>query len=118
MYSWLNIFILLSSLSACKNTETPVALSAIELKGKNIFLNNCFVCHNPDIKRPETIGPNITGASLELVTARVLRAQYPEHYLFKRKSSLMPAFPELEKDLPAIHAYINSAEFKTDYNKK
>lgn len=118
MIFWIISAFFIVSLPACKKSEAIIPLSSLEVKGKNIFIENCLNCHNPNIARPETIGPNIAGSSIEVVTARVLRAQYPEHYLFKRKSHLMPAFPQLEKDIPAIHAYVNSSEFKIQYTRE
>lgn len=91
--------------SACDNTKP---LSALETQGKTVFMSNCIACHNQDPQLSGSIGPDIAGSSLELITARIMHQSYPEGYRPKRSSKLMPALPFLEKDMPAIHAYLNS----------
>jgi hypothetical protein len=34
--------------------------------------------------------------------------KYPDGYKPKRETALMPAFPELKNEIPAIHAFLNS----------
>ncbi len=93
--------------SACtKTNEKP--LSALEQKGKSVYMTNCIACHNPDPRYAGSIGPDVAWSSLELITARVVHQSYPPGYIPKRKSGLMPALPFLEKDIPALHAYLNS----------
>lgn len=92
--------------SACDNSSKP--LSPLESQGKTVFMSNCIACHNPDPRLAGSIGPEIAGSSLELITARVMHQSYPIGYSPKRGSKLMPALPFLEKDLVSIHAYLNS----------
>ena len=88
------------------NSEKP--LSALESSGKAVYMSNCIACHNPDPRIAGSVGPDVAFSSLELVTARVLRAEYPAGYKPKRESKMMPPLTHLEKDIPAIHAYLNS----------
>ena len=76
--------------------------------GRKAYVANCTACHNPDPTRDGTMGPAIAGASLELLEARVLRAEYPPGYTPKRDSKLMPAQPFLKAELPALAAYLGS----------
>ncbi|MDD4976510.1 MAG: cytochrome c [Bacteriovorax sp.] len=99
--------LLLTTIIGCQK-EGSKPLSALESRGKSAYLANCTACHNPDPRLVGSIGPDIAGSSLELITARVLHQSYPPGYKSKRKSSLMPALPFLERDLPALHAYLNS----------
>jgi mono/diheme cytochrome c family protein len=93
--------------SSCdKKAERP--LTALESKGKAVYLSNCIACHNPDPRIAGSIGPDIAFSSLELVEARVVKAEYPPGYTPKRQSKMMPAFPQLAADVPALHAYLNS----------
>ena len=88
---------------ACK----PGGDSAVE-RGKRAYAANCTACHNPDPTRDGTVGPAIAGSSLELVRARVLKAEYPPGYAPKRDSHLMPAQPFLASDVPDLAAYLGS----------
>ncbi len=93
-------------LTSCNKPSKP--LTELESKGKAVFVANCTTCHNPDPNLAGSIGPDVAGSSLELITARVLHQSYPPSYKPKRSSSLMTALPFLEKDIPALHAYLNS----------
>ena len=50
--------------------------------------------------------PSIADASLELLTGRVLRKEYPAGYKPKRDTQLMTAFPDLAPEIPALHAFL------------
>lgn len=97
----LPVFLLLSC------TQGP-KLTALEERGKGIYMANCSTCHNPDPRLVGSVGPDIADSSLELLTARVLHQSYPKDYKPKRTSGLMPALPFLDKDIPTLHAYLNS----------
>lgn len=92
--------------SACTKEERP--LTDLEKRGKTVFVSNCIVCHNQDPRLAGSVGPDIAGSSLELVSARVMHQSYPPGYKPKRATKIMPALPFLEKDLPAVQAYLNS----------
>lgn len=100
--------LLLSLLSACNKTEPEKPLTDLEAKGKAAYMSNCIACHNPNPKVAGSIGPDIAFSSLELVTLRITKAEYPAGYKPKRESHMMPALPQLAGDIPAIHAYLNS----------
>jgi len=86
------------------------AMSPEQLKerGKAIYISSCIACHNVDPSKEGSVGPAISGSSLELISARVLKASYPANYKPKRVTGQMPALPHLEKELPALQAYLNS----------
>lgn len=100
--------IIILILSSCKNATQDHPLTALEAQGKAVYMSTCIACHNPNPKLPGSVGPDIAFSSLELIRARVTKAQYPEGYKPKRSSHIMPAFPQYEKDVEAIHAYLNS----------
>lgn len=94
-------------LSSCtKNNDK--ALDPLAARGKASYMSNCIACHNPNPTLAGSVGPDVAGSSLELITARVIHMSYPPGYIPKRNSMLMPAMPYLEGDLPALHAYLNS----------
>ena len=119
---FLNLFLFACTPSKSKSTgqgdpstanQTTAKLSPeaekLELitHGQKVYSQNCVACHNPNPKLDGSVGPAIYGSSLELVSARVLRAAYPPGYKPKRPSGQMPAFAGLEKDIPALHAFLN-----------
>ena len=89
---------------ACK----PGGASTPAERGKLAYAANCTACHNADPTQDGTIGPAIAGSSLELVRARVMKAEYPPGYTPKRDSHLMPAQPFLSADVPDLAAYLGS----------
>ncbi len=95
-----------------KQEQAPTTLTGDQrvFRGKSIYLSNCIACHNVNPSIDGSVGPAVSGSSLELLEARILRAQYPEAHKPKRESQQMPAFPQLKSEIPAIHAYLNSAE--------
>jgi mono/diheme cytochrome c family protein len=97
-------------LNSCigNNNENDKALSPLESRGKAVYMSTCIACHNPDPRKIGSVGPDIAFSSLELVTLRVTKAQYPVGYKPKRDSKMMPAFPQLAADVGALHAYLNS----------
>lgn len=99
---------LLSLVSCQKKNTTP--LTELESRGKGVFMSNCIACHNPDPSLDGSIGPAISESPLELVQARVLTRGYPPGYKPKRNTEVMPDFPQLKDDIPAIYAYL--ATFK------
>ena len=93
--------------SSSRSPASRAADSAVE-RGKRAYAANCTACHNPDPTKDGTVGPAIAGSSLELVRARVLKAEYPPGYTPKRDSHLMPAQPFLAADVPDLAAYLGS----------
>ncbi|MFI5315059.1 MAG: c-type cytochrome [Myxococcota bacterium] len=93
----------LAAVAACK----PGGSDPVEL-GRKAFAANCTACHNPDPTKEGSVGPAIAGSSLELVRARVLRAEYPPGYTPKRDTHLMPAQPFLAGDVENLAAYLGS----------
>lgn len=94
--------------SCSKNTQPEKPLNDLARKGRSVYLAHCIACHNPDPTLSGSIGPDLAGSSLELIKERVLRRSYPAGYTPKRKSQQMPAFPQLEQDLPAVAEYLQS----------
>jgi mono/diheme cytochrome c family protein len=98
----------LSLITACDKGTPKKALTPLEARGKGVFVSNCIACHNPNPTLDGSIGPAIAGSSLDLITHRVLTRDYPPGYKPKRNSEVMPDFPQLKDDVPALHAYLNS----------
>ncbi len=92
--------------SACSN---PRDLTAIE-RGRRMYMANCEVCHNPDPRQPGAAGPEIAGASRELLEARVVHGTYPPGYKPKRTTQAMLALPQLASSIEDLVAYLAAAQ--------
>ena len=76
-------------------------------QGETVYRNVCIACHHADPSRDGSVGPANAGASEELLTAKLLRGEYPPGYAPKRPgSAAMPRFPYLAEQIPALAAYL------------
>jgi len=87
------------------DTRTPEQLIA---DGRAVYNANCIACHALDPTVDGALGPAVSGSSLELLEARVLRGEYPEGHEPKRPSRVMVPLPHLEPKLPELAAYLQS----------
>lgn len=85
-------------------------------KGKRLYMSNCIQCHNRDPNLKGNLGPELVDSPLEIVYAKVMTGVYPEKlpvgFKPKRQSKVMRKIPHLQKDIPAIHAWIQSVKKK------
>jgi len=103
------------SMAPASPSPSPVETVATERSpeqlieaGRSVYNANCIACHGVDPTRDGALGPAVAGSSLELLEARVLRAEYPPGYEPKRPSRVMVALPHLESKLPELAAYLQS----------
>jgi len=75
-------------------------------RGRAVYSANCTACHNPDPSLPGSLGPEVSGSSLELLEARLLHNSYPDGYTPKRDSRVMMALPYLKDDIAPLAAYL------------
>jgi mono/diheme cytochrome c family protein len=100
-----------STSATAPNASSPTpadAQAALIKRGKTVYAGNCIACHNVNPKLAGSVGPEIFGSSLELLTARVIKGGYPEGYQPKRPGAGMPVFPHLEREIEALHAFLNA----------
>ncbi len=82
--------------------------------GKKVWLSTCIKCHNkdPNVKGP--IGPEVVDAPLEVMMAKVATGRYPDvlppGFVPKRKTKAMVKQPQHIKDVPSIHAWVQSVK--------
>jgi mono/diheme cytochrome c family protein len=85
-------------------------------KGKRLYLSNCIQCHNKDPNLKGSLGPEMVDAPLEVMTAKVMTGAYPASlpagFIPKRKTKAMRKIPKLQKDIPAIYAWVQSVKKK------
>jgi mono/diheme cytochrome c family protein len=89
-------------LAACSTEK----LSPEAERGRQVYLSSCIACHSADPSTPGAVGPEIKGSSKELLEAKLLQGKYPPGYKPKRPTSVMPPQPQVEKDIPALAAYL------------
>lgn len=100
---------LVSLLNGCETgTQLAVPETPLIQRGRAAYTTYCQACHNIDPRRPGAVGPEVAFASLPLLEARILRADYPEGYTPKRPGKVMPAMPQLKNELASLHAYLNA----------
>lgn len=97
---------LASAALACGGGEESGGLDAAAARGKTIYENVCTACHNRDPRESGALGPGVAGASLELLEAKVLRAEYPPGYAPKLPSAAMPKYEYLAGSLGDVAAYL------------
>ena len=97
-----------SSPPQSESQPDPVGSDSLVESGRSVYNANCIACHNLDPTQPGSLGPVVAGASLALVEARVLRAEYPEGYVPKQNTRAMVPLPHLESRLPELMAYLGS----------
>ena len=90
------------ALGACNSEK----LSPEAERGRQIYMSSCTACHSADPAQPGAVGPEIKGASLELLEAKLLKGTYPPGYKPKRPTAVMPPQTQLTGDIPALAAYL------------
>ncbi len=101
--------VLLVATAGCDNGAADDPAAALAQRGRVVFETNCTACHSRTPSQPGPVGPAVAGASLELLAAKVVRNEYPPGYEPKRNTNSMPPLVHLEKELPAVHAYLQRA---------
>ena len=90
-----------------KLNNTIASTTDIE-KGRMAYFANCVSCHNNNPKKPGSIGPEVYGASIDVLAQKIVFGKYPENYSPKRTTKIMPVMPHLKKEISNLHAFINS----------
>ena len=90
-----------------KNFNNTVALTNDIEKGRMVYFANCVSCHNNNPKKPGSIGPEVYGVSIDVLTQKIVSGKYPENYRPKRTSKIMPSMPHLNKEISNLNAFIN-----------
>ena len=100
----------LLALAAASPLACSAGKQALAARGETVYQNNCTACHARDPRVAGPVGPPIAGSPLELLTAKVLRNEYPPGYTPKRDTRAMVPLAHLEPELPALAAYLGSLE--------
>ena len=92
-----------------KKIKNSVVLTADIEKGRTVYFANCVSCHNSNPKKPGSIGPEINGVPIDVLTKKIISGTYPDNYKPKRTSKIMPLMPHLNNEISNLHAFINSS---------
>ena len=103
------LVVVVAMASGCSSSESTTAVE----RGRRVYMANCIVCHNPDPMRAGSAGPEVAGASRELLEARVLHASYPPGYTPKRTTKAMVALPFLAAHLDELAAFLQAVQTPT-----
>ena len=82
-------------------------LQEVDWRGWNLFME--AAAHNNNPKKHGSIGPELYGVPIEVLMQKIVSGKYPENYIPKRKSKIMPLMPHLTKKISNLHAFINSS---------
>ena len=98
-------------------SEAVIEAEPVDIeRGKAIYLSACIKCHNKDPNIKGAIGPEMVDAPIEVMHAKVLTGRYPDvlpaGFVPKRKTKQMQKLPQYVKDVPSIHAYVQSLKKK------
>ena len=91
------------------NQKNSVALTNDIEKGRMVYFANCVSCHNNNTKKPGSIGPEVYGVPIDVLTQKIVSGKYPENYRPKRTSKIMPLMPHLNSEISNLYAFINSS---------
>ena len=91
------------------NQKNSVALTNDIEKGRTVYFANCVSCHNRNPKKPGSIGPELYGVPIYVLTQKIISGTYPENYRPKKHSKIMPLMPHLNNKITNLHAFINSS---------
>ena len=101
----------LAAALACGSEGEPApGADAAAARGKLDYANVCTACHAADPRQAGVLGPELAGASRELIEAKVLRNEYPPGYAPKRPGATMPKYEYLAASLPDLAAYLASVK--------
>lgn len=81
---------------------------ALVIRGAEVYRASCVSCHNFDPRERGSVGPAVSGSSLELLSARILNAEYPAGYMPKENTQKMMKMPHLKNQIPALHQYLEA----------
>lgn len=80
--------------------------------GRLIYENRCIKCHSVNPTRNGSIGPELFTTPLEVFKTKLKTGTYPKDYVPKRKTKIMPKFPDLTGKEELLYNYVRS--FKND----
>lgn len=85
-------------------------------QGRKAYMAVCIQCHNRDPNKKGNLGPELVDSPLSIMQYKVANGIYPATlpagFVPKRKTKAMRKLPNSVKDVPNIHAWIQSVKLK------
>lgn len=78
--------------------------------GQRIYVANCAMCHTMDPARGGPKGPALAGTSVVLLERKLLEGKYPQDYKPKRRTAMMPRFPDIKPFIPELAEYLDGRD--------
>lgn len=75
-------------------------------RGRQIYQAQCVACHHSDPAKPGAVGPEVRGATEDLLRAKVLNGTYPPGYTPKRPTKVMQPMPQVASEIPSLATYL------------
>jgi mono/diheme cytochrome c family protein len=94
-------YLFLFLLFSC-NTPTP------DNRGETLYKAKCLSCHNANPTQAGALGPEIAESSYGLIKEKTQNRSYPEGYIPKRKTNIMPKIVLSDGDIEKLQKYLSS----------
>ncbi len=85
----------------------PKPMSEIADRGARIYLKHCVACHAGDPRFPGSIGPELQGVPMVVISLKTREGTYPAGYRPKRATKNMPLIALREEEISALYAFLN-----------
>ena len=95
--------VLLAAAGCPKNDEPPAVT-----RGRQTYNSQCTACHNANPSQPGAVGPEVKGATRDLIEAKLVHGKYPTGYAPKRSTALMPQQPQLAGSIDDLAAFLTA----------
>lgn len=79
---------------------------AVSNKGETLYKAKCLSCHNANPTQAGALGPEIAGSSYELIKQKTQNRTYPQGYVPKRKTNIMPKIPLSNEGILGLEEYL------------
>jgi len=73
-----------------------------------LYQARCISCHNANPKIAGSVGPEIFGASLEVLKVKIQEGAYPLGYTPKRNTHAMPKQSLSDEEIKYLFQYLNA----------
>ncbi len=103
------LIILFFTLFSFRADAQRIPTDQIDIKeGHRVYIIYCTRCHNSNPNKAGIIGPELVTTPVEVFRTKVPYGKYPENYAPKRRSKIMPRFPQLTNKVDMVYKYIQS----------
>jgi mono/diheme cytochrome c family protein len=111
MLRLLSILVVFLILIQYVKAETRFPTDKVQhIEGKRLYVLYCIGCHNSNPSNAGSIGPELYTTPSNVFRTKVPEGKYPSGYKTKRRTKIMPKFPQLKDKTDLIYNYIRSTK--------